>query len=92
MSTFSRHLKAVTRICYLDQDENLFLSVSLDSTAKIWEIQSNTLHYTFQLVTGLSYVDILRQGKELVCGRNDSIITLDLHIILEKFMGEVQSK
>lgn len=75
-------------MCQYRQSKNLFLTVSLDATAKIWCISTFTHHYTFQLMSGLNYVRIFDSGKTIVCGRNDSIVSLELHMILDKYMQD----
>lgn len=50
---FKGHHKQVTSICQFQKSSHLILSVSLDSTARIWCINTFQHHYTFQLSSGL---------------------------------------
>jgi WD40 repeat protein len=58
MHTFTGHHKAVTSISKFQNSTNLILSVSLDSTARLWCINTFQHHYTFQLSSGLNFVKI----------------------------------
>jgi WD40 repeat protein len=60
--SFSGHFASVPSICQMVRHQNLILSVSMDSTARIWSLDSFQMQYVFQLPNMLSLVRIFDQG------------------------------
>lgn len=65
--------------------QNLILSVSMDSTARVWSLDSFQLQYVYQLPNLLSLVRIFDQGHKIVCGNLDSAEVLNLNMILKMY-------
>lgn len=85
MHTFQGHKKACVSIN--EYSSNLIISASLDSTARIWCIQTFTHHYTFQLSSGLSYIKLFNEGRNVICGRSDSVLVYRLNMVVDHYLS-----
>jgi WD40 repeat protein len=68
--TFEGHFKSVTSLQQHKVFPQLFVSASLDGTARIWSLETFQHQYTFELPTALSYIALFAGGKRLMCGNN----------------------
>lgn len=83
--SFLGHFAAVPSIVQMAGQQNLILSVSMDSTARIWSLDSFQMQYVFQLPNLLSLVSILDHGRKIICAHYDSAEVLNLNMILKNY-------
>ena len=61
--TYSGHNKNITHLDKLMNFSHLFMSVSLDGTARVWSLESFMLLYTIEIPGTLSYCTILNRSS-----------------------------
>ena len=64
--TFSGHNKHVTYLQQMKNFSHLFMSASLDGTARVWSLESFSHLYTIDIPGLLSYCTILNQCQFVV--------------------------
>jgi len=66
--TFSGHYKPITSIMEIKAYPHLFLSASVDGTARIWSLETFQHLYTFNLPSGMTFCKVFSGAEMIFCG------------------------
>ena len=85
--TYSGHTKHCTNMSPLKNFPALFMSVSLDGTARVWSLETFTHLYTIEIPGTISFINLL-SGCDFIMSQTSECVQLhNLHMILENYMN-----
>ena len=85
--TFSGHNKNVTHLMQMKNFSSLFMSCSLDGTARIWSLESFSHLYTIEIPGALNFCTILSRCEYILAQSHEKVQLHQLHMILENFLN-----
>jgi WD40 repeat protein len=72
----------------VENETDLLLSASLDSTVRIWSLDKFQQLYIFQIPTnGLSFVKLYEEGGKVLIAESEQITVIDIHLILKNYLA-----
>ena len=84
--TYTGHSKEITSISPLEKFPQLFTSVSLDGTVRIWSLEAFQHLYTLEVPGSLIFAKILNRSESIVSQTADIVQVHFLRMILENYM------
>jgi len=71
--TFLGHFQAVTTLSQFEAQPHLLLSGSLDSTCRIWSLDSFQHQYTLEMPSNLNFIRIQPGAEYITLGMQDCL-------------------
>ena len=85
--TYSGHNKNITHIDKMKNFPHLFMSASLDGTARVWSLETFSHLYTIEIPGTLSFCNILSRCSFIVSQAHNTVQLHQLHMIIENYMN-----
>ena len=85
--TFSGHNKDASYLMQMKNFPHLFMSVSLDGTARVWSLESFSHLYTIEIPGALRYCTIFNRCEYILSQEHEQVQLHKLHMILENYMN-----
>lgn len=85
--TYEGHSKHVTNMMQIKNFPHLFLSASLDGTARVWSLDTFQHLYTIDIPGTLVFCQILSRSDYIISQSHDYLQVHRLHMILENYMN-----
>ena len=85
--TFSGHNKNITHIDKMQNFPHLFMSVSLDGTARVWSLETFMPLYTIEIPGAPVFCTILNRCQMVFSQSNNQVKVHELHMIIENYMN-----
>ena len=85
--TYSGHNKHITHLDKMNSFPHLFMSASLDGTARVWSLETFMHLYTIEIPGTLSYCTILNRCQIVLSQANNQVKVHQLHMIVENYMN-----
>lgn len=85
--TYSGHNKHITHLDKMNSFPHLFMSASLDGTARVWSLETFMHLYTIEIPGTLSYCTILNRCQIVLSQANNQVKVHRLHMIVENYMN-----
>ena len=71
----------------MKEQPHLFMSASLDGTARVWSLETFSHLYTIEIPGTLSFANILSRCSYILSQTHDQVQLHNLHMILENYMS-----
>ena len=85
--TYSGHNKNITHIDKMKDFPHLFMSASLDGTARVWSLETFSHLYTIEIPGTRSFCNMLSRCQFIVSQAHNTVQLHQLHMIIENYMN-----
>ena len=85
--TYSGHNKNITHLDKIAQFPHLFMSASLDGTARVWSLETFMPLYTIEIPGTLTFANILSRCSHIIAQAHEEVKVHKIHMILENYMN-----
>ena len=85
--TYSGHNKNITHLVQMKNFPHLFMSVSLDGTARVWSLETFSHLYTIDLPGTLYFGNILSRCTYILTQTSDTVQLHNLYMIIENYLN-----
>ena len=81
--TYSGHNKNITHLDKIAQFPHLFMSASLDGTARVWSLETFMPLYTIEIPGTLTFANILSRCSHIIAQAHEEVKVHKIHMILD---------